>query len=588
MRTLTNVLLATAATLGTATGAVAQDGLTLYHPFNDTTTYLVDSLGTVVNAWPGTTTPGLSVYFLPDGDLMRTRNIGGGGPGGIAGGLERISYDGTVEWQFTLLTSDLRPHHDIEVLPNGNVLLIVWEEIGGAAAIALGRDPNTVSTSFIPDGIYEVQPTGMTGGTIVWEWHAYDHLVQDFDASLPNFDVIADRPERIDINVASAGDWLHINGIDYNPELDQIALSVPRFHELWIIDHSTTTAEAAGSTGGNSGMGGDLLYRWGNPQAYGRGTATDQVFYTIHDVQWVLPGRPGAGNITVFNNGNGRPSGNWSSVDEITPPVDGGGNYTLVAGQAYGPAALTWTYSDVATLYSNIMSGAERLENGNTLITEATSGTIFEVTPAGSTVWTYVNPFGGLNWVFKAHRYADCDANSVFDGADIAAGAADSDANGVLDACQANASSFCDASDGALASCPCANPGAADTGCDLAQATGGARIDVLSQTSSPQNRVTLQGSGFPAATSPTALVIRAEALDPSSPVAFGDGLRCVGTPVVRLGATTASAGTSTHVFGHGTMAGAGTFYYQLWFRNTPGSFCTPEAFNLSNGRALLW
>ena len=50
----------------------------------------------------------------------------------------------------------------------------------------------------------------------------------------------------------------------------------------------------------------------------------------------------------------------------------------------------------------------------------------------------------------------------------------------------------------------------------------------------------------------------------------------------------AIGGVSRHEIGHGTMAGSGTFYYQLWFRNTPAMFCTPDAFNLSNGRALSW
>jgi hypothetical protein len=37
---------------------------------------------------------------------------------------------------------------------------------------------------------------------------------------------------------------------------------------LWVIDHQTTTAQAASHTGGRYNKGGDLLYRWGNPQTY--------------------------------------------------------------------------------------------------------------------------------------------------------------------------------------------------------------------------------------------------------------------------------------------------------------------------------
>jgi hypothetical protein len=74
----------------------------------------------------------------------------------------------------------------------------------------------------------------------------------------------------------------------------------------------------------------------------------------------------------------------------------------------------------------------------------------------------------------------------------------------------------------------------------------------------------------------------------AGPEVFGDGLRCIALPIVRLAATAASGGTSLHAFGHGTMAGAGSFYYQLHFRNQPAMYCTPDAFNTSSGRTLVW
>jgi hypothetical protein len=150
-------------------------------------------------------------------------------------------------------------------------------------------------------------------------------------------------------------------------------------------------------------------------------------------------------------------------------------------------------------------------------------------------------------------------------------------------------SDFCSATDGALASCPCGNAGDPDTGCDNAQGTGGVHVDVAAQTTSP-NGATLTGTGFPTMASPTAIVLRSNALDPASPVVFGDGLRCVAaSPLVRLAAATASGGSSTHAFGHGALAGVGDFFYQLWYRNTPSSFCDPlAAFNLSSGVSLTW
>ena len=71
------------------------------------------------------------------------------------------------------------------------------------------------------------------------------------------------------------------------------------------------------------------------------------------------------------------------------------------------------------------------------------------------------------------------------------------------------------------------------------------------------------------------------------PVVFGDGLRCVGLPIVRFGATLASWGSSSHRLEHG--AGPGRFEYQLWFRNAPAAHCDPaSAFSTSNGLSIAW
>jgi hypothetical protein len=177
-----------------------------------------------------------------------------------------------------------------------------------------------------------------------------------------------------------------------------------------VIDHNTTSDEAAGHTGGNSGKGGGLLYRWGNPQTYRAGNAVDQTFFKQHDAQWIGAGLSGAGNILVFNNGPGRPDGRYSSVDEFTPPVDRNGTYSLTPGSAYGPEAPVWRFTaeNLTAFYSQSISGAQRLPNGNTLICNGDNGRFFEVTAEKAIVWEYVNPFPNANQniVFKAHRYA--------------------------------------------------------------------------------------------------------------------------------------------------------------------------------------
>jgi hypothetical protein len=264
--------------------------------------------------------------------------------------------------------------------------------------VAAGFDPARIPevqkmTYMLPDAVYEVKPMLPAGGTVVWSWHVWDHLVQDFSAGKANFGNVAAHPELVDPN----GDkqipvfWNHMNSIAYHPGLDQISLSVRGNSEFWIIDHSTSTDEAAGHSGGNHGKGGDLLYRWGNPVQYRAGTQADQMCFQQHCAWWIASNCPGAGDILIFNNGLGR---GYTTVDEVTPPVDTSGNYALSAGTAYGPKTLTWTYkaNPPASFFAQEISGAQRLPNGNTLICDGDHGILFEVTSAGEMVWKYVNP----------------------------------------------------------------------------------------------------------------------------------------------------------------------------------------------------
>ena len=244
-------------------------------------------------------------------------------------------------WDFTYCTPAQLPNHDVCRLPNGHVLMNVWEKKSPAEAIAAGRRPETVDRNHLLSAcILEVEPTGKTTGKVVWEWHVWDHLVQDYDAAKANHAKVGAHPELIDINfgdstlaatlarpdgleklrsigyVGGPGrgpqrpqpDWLHVNAVAYHAELDQIMLSVFEFNEIWIIDHSTSPAQAAGHQGGRQGQGGDLLYRWGNPRAYRAGTVKDQQLFGQHDAHWIAQGLPGEGHVLIFNNGIRRPA----------------------------------------------------------------------------------------------------------------------------------------------------------------------------------------------------------------------------------------------------------------------------------------
>lgn len=371
-----------------------QDGYVLFAPIGSNTTYLIDKCGKQVKTWASNYKPGQSCYLLENGTLLRPGNTNNvtfnvGGKGGV---IEKIDWNGNVTWSYTISDATKCQHHDVKILPNGNVLVIAWESKTNAEAIAKGRNPSLVPATVWSEQILEIQPVGATGGNVVWEWHLWDHLVQDYDVTKPNYGAVASSSKLININYnasATNSDWIHLNSIDYNEALDQIVLSSHSFNEVWIIDHSTTTAQAASHSGGNSGNGGDLLYRWGNPLAYKTGTTTQ--LFGQHNAYWIETGMPYANQIMIFNNGNGRSGGNYSTVEIINPPVNGY-NYTNTL--PFLPSTTSWNYNygNTNNVYAQNISGAQQLSNGNVLFCNGPVGTFVEVNSVGTEVWKYTNP----------------------------------------------------------------------------------------------------------------------------------------------------------------------------------------------------
>lgn len=308
-------------------------------------------------------------------------------------------------------------------MPNGNILALVWKAYSKEEALALGRliSPDVLWS----EKIIEIMPNFENGtGEIIWEWDIWDHLVQNVD---PNKDKHGDitNPGLININYSTRGfmdsDWLHFNSIDYNPELDQIVISNHNFSELWVIDHSTTTEEARTNKGGKYGKGDNILYRWGNPEAYGHGTNEDQKLFLQHDPHWIGQGLKDEGKIMIFNNQAGTPEGKeYSSVIIIEPPMDDNNNYIYDNGKAFGPEEALWKYEDEpkTDFYSMAVSGAQRLSNGNTLICAGWVGSAFEIDENKNKVWKYVNPINidgkigeqgqilNFNQIFRAERFS--------------------------------------------------------------------------------------------------------------------------------------------------------------------------------------
>lgn len=372
-------------------------GYTIFAPARTEVTYLIDNCGNLQFTWQSAFRPGNSVELMDDGTLIRTCNFSNGSPitgGGSGGRVETIRPDQQIDWFFEYSNDSVRLHHDIELMDNGNILMIAWEKHSQQDAIDYGRDPQLIGTDGLwPDQIIEYNPSN---DQIVWEWHAWEHVIQEFDNTKPNYGLVVDHPELFNLNFDKGNsnpDWQHINSIAYNEDLDQILLSSPFWNEIYIIDHSTTTAEASSHSGGNSGRGGDILWRWGNPEMYGVGDSTDQQFYFQHDAHWINSSYPHGDKIIVFNNGQNRPIDDYSTVDIVQPSILPNGDYEMNGG-TFLPASPDYIYTapNPTDFYSRIISSADMLPNGNIIIDEGVKGHYFEIDSLENIVWDYVNP----------------------------------------------------------------------------------------------------------------------------------------------------------------------------------------------------
>jgi Arylsulfotransferase (ASST) len=135
-----------------------------------------------------------------------------------------------------------------------------------------------------------------------------------------------------------------------------------------------------------------------------------------HHAHIVPRGLPGEGNLLLFDNGG------WAGYGEPNPMSPTGRqnarrDYSRVLEIDPISLQIVWQYTpaeagfviplDASRFYSPFVSSAQRLPNGNTLITEGSDGRIFEVTRDHQLVWEYISPYWGkrgLNMVYRAYR----------------------------------------------------------------------------------------------------------------------------------------------------------------------------------------
>ena len=390
---------------------------------------LLDAEGKVVHRWDTDLNGGgHTSYLLKSGGLLRTgirdRRYVVGQPVAATDTLQITDKTGKAVWELSAENIDLNGnkitfHHDMLPMPNGNILVLIYEEISPKEAAADGWSAGKGKTVW-SDGVLEIKPDlEKNSHELVWYWRFIDHMIQDQNAKAANYGAIADHPEKIDGHFPESYAPMnavrqHLNSLDYHPGMDQILVSSFIYNEIWVIDHSTTIEQAAG---GRRGKGGDLLFRYGNPAVYARGTEKDRLFQNQHDANWVDEGLPGAGNILVFNNNTGMSgiarvgSGGAaaalaqeqlkgiSNVHEIRPTVDNGRYVMSEAGAFEAKQIWFWEHKD---FFAPFQGGARRLPNGNTLLTDTVGRRVWEVASDGDVVVRYKGPAP----TFKAFKYS--------------------------------------------------------------------------------------------------------------------------------------------------------------------------------------
>jgi hypothetical protein len=367
------------------------DGYTFV--FSGSTATLYDMDKQIVHQWTNlASNAACCADLLRDSSILwqsSAKNTGWQNGGALQGGrFQIIKWDNTVAWDYTYASVDYMPHHDMEPVyytndprEKPNILVISYTVWG--------------------DKITELKPTGLNTAEVVWEWCGSDHTCDSGKGT--------DKPEVLDKAKGGAGmgggfgksatggifpgnrtfDRMHTNNVSFNRTLNQLVLSVKGYNEIMVIDHSTTTAQAKGTTGGRWGKGGNILYRWGMPSNYGMSDA--QQLRGQHCGSWIpdtmlgsgLP-IPGAFNMVCVDNMNKR-------VVEIIPAGTSNGVYPRTAGTAYAPGSTLWTYA-VSDMQGN-EGTVQRLPNGNTLICTGGTGMggiggkgcrVFEITSGSS------------------------------------------------------------------------------------------------------------------------------------------------------------------------------------------------------------
>ena len=370
--------------------------------------------------WAHDRSAGLAAQITEDGQILRAEKTAGCCPQASDGGLIQLfDFDGNLNWSYKFADDTITQHHTLLSMDNGNILFLGWEILSDVDLVRLGKED--LSSELWSEFVWEIEPIGTNDFELVWAWHLKDHLVQDVFPDKDNFVRVDTAFGKIDINyrgphIFSDRDWWHTNALHYNSERDEVLINCRSNGETWIIDHSTTIEEAQSDTGGRRNKGGQILFRWGNPQSYQRGSEEDLLQYGSHGHNWITEGFPDGGKILFFNNGHERPGpGFHSTVEMILPAYDDQGNYIIDSNYQFELDSHEVVYGEDPTfqpLNSSFLSNAVQINDGHFFISEGQSGRVFEIDNSSNIVWEIDTPGMFASYVYKKD-------NPIFDDVEV-------------------------------------------------------------------------------------------------------------------------------------------------------------------------
>lgn len=389
---------------------------------------LIDMDGNIVKEWPLLAVP---AKMLPDGNVLGlAMNLGNGPPIGGIQNMMQMDWCGDEVWRWPNNSAfptlgGARAHHDFQregnpvgywapgqepSLSPASKNLVLSNIVSPNPPFPPLIIPEISNFELLDDAIYEVD----LNGAITWAWYPYQHFDQ------MGFD-LASKDAIMNISVAGIGgvpggggptDWQHINSASYigpNRWYDKNEEETWIFHPDNVIYDSRTANYLAIIARVDHPKGkwaeGDIVWRVGPHYTEGHDESKIGQIIGPHMAHIIPQGLPGAGNILVFDNGG------VAGYGALLPGLPGTypatfRDYSRVI--EFNPLTLdvVWEYKCPETgkkgrkFYSRLISGAQRLGNGNTLITEGTSGRVFEVKKSGEIVWEYIHKKEYANGAF--------------------------------------------------------------------------------------------------------------------------------------------------------------------------------------------